>query len=288
MNSRRCLCVVLALALAVFFIAGNGLCIDEASNFARHFAEKSAVTAVDAAMTLPKAMEIQKAYVAILEKTEGPVVGYKAGLTNTAVQKTFGVTHPLRGTLLKKMLLPSGTVLPAAFGARPLSEGDLILRVGDDGINKAGNAMEALRHIDAAIPFIELPDLMYGKEIKINGPLLAAVNVAARLGVMGDPIPVEATPAWFEKLASFKLEILDDKGTVLVTGEGKNLLDHPLNVVLWIKDSLNAEGIQLKKGDLLCLGTITKLMPAMPGTVVKAKYTGLDPKGPVTIEVRFR
>ncbi|HPX11459.1 MAG TPA: hypothetical protein PKW20_04190, partial [Syntrophales bacterium] len=151
MNSRRCLCVVLALALAVFFIAGNGLCIDEASNFARHFAEKSAVTAVDTAMTLPKAMEIQKAYVAILEKTEGPVVGYKAGLTNTAVQKTFGVTHPLRGTLLKKMLLPSGTVLPAAFGARPLSEGDLILRVGDDGINKAGNAMDALRHIDAAI-----------------------------------------------------------------------------------------------------------------------------------------
>jgi 2-keto-4-pentenoate hydratase len=280
--------MVLALAVTLFLIAGNGLCGDDASRLARHFAEKSAVTSVDAAMTLPQAMEIQKAYVAELMKTEGPVVGYKAGLTNEAVQKSFGVTHPLRGTLLGKMLLPSGTALNAAFGARPLSEGDLILRVADDGINKAGNAMEALRHIDAAIPFIELPDLMYGKDIKINGPLLAAVNVAARLGVMGDPIPVEATPAWFDRLASFKLEILDEKGTVLVTGEGKNLLNHPLNVVLWIKDSLNADGIQLKKGDLLSLGTITKLMPAQPGTVVKAKYTGLDPKGPVTIEVRFQ
>ena len=96
MNAGRCLCAVLALAMAVFVIAGNGLCIDEASNLARHFAEKSAVTTVEAGMTLPQAMEIQKAYVARLEQPEGPVVGYKAGLTNAAVQKSFGVTHPLR------------------------------------------------------------------------------------------------------------------------------------------------------------------------------------------------
>jgi len=280
--------IILTVCLLALSLGGSGCADKFTAGLAPHFLDKSAVTEVDTAMTLPQAMAIQKNYVAELEKTMGPVVGYKAGLTNAAVQKSFGVTHPLRGTLLEKMLLPSGTVLPADFGARPLSEGDLILRVKDDGINEAGTPAEVLGHIDAAIPFIELPDLLYGKEIKINGPLLAAVNVAARYGVTGDPVPVEDTPEWFDRLASFKLDILDEKGTVLATGEGKNVLDHPLNVTLWIKDSLKADGIKLKKGDLLSMGTITKLMPTRPDTTIKARYTGLDPDGPVEIEVRFK
>jgi 2-keto-4-pentenoate hydratase len=73
-----------------------------------------------------------------------------------------------------------------------------------------------------------------------------------------------------------------------IEGRGSNLLEHPLNVVLWIRDTLKADGIKLKKGDLLSLGTITKLVPTKPGTTVRAKYVGLDPKGPVEIFVKFK
>jgi 2-keto-4-pentenoate hydratase len=65
-------------------------------------------------------------------------------------------------------------------------------------------------------------------------------------------------------------------------------LGDPLDVVLWIKDSLIAEGKRLEKGDLLSLGTITKLMPAQPGMTVRAIYTGLDLSGPVEISVNFK
>jgi len=44
----------------------------------------------------------------------------------------------------------------------------------------------------------------------------------------------------------------------------------------------------LKKGDLLSLGTITKLMPTQPNTTIRAKYIGLDPRGPVEISVKFK
>ena len=124
--------------------------------------------------------------------------------------------------------------------------------------------------------------------VKIDGPKLAAVNVAARYGVVGTPIQIQPTQKWFERLEKFQLHILDEKGTVLAEGTGSNILGHPLNVVLWIKDSLNAEGIQLKKGDLLSLGTITKLMPTQPNTTIRAKYIGLDPRGPVEISVKFK
>ena len=77
-------------------------------------------------------------------------------------------------------------------------------------------------------------------------------------------------------------------GKVLATGKGKNLLGDPLNVVRWIRDTLKKQGKPLKKGDLLSLGTITKLMPAKPGKMIRARYIGLDPKGPVEISVSFK
>jgi 2-keto-4-pentenoate hydratase len=58
-------------------------------------------------------------------------VGYKAALTNPAVQKRFGYDQPLRGTLYAKMILPAGAKVPAAYGARPVYEADLVAVVGD-------------------------------------------------------------------------------------------------------------------------------------------------------------
>ncbi len=260
---------------------------DTASQFATHFLDKTAAPDLARPITLDEATKIQAQYVSIISTEYGRVIGYKAGLTNNEVQRQFGVSHPLRGTLLKHMLKESGTVMSADFGPRPLSEGDLLLRVKDEGINNAETPRQTLNHISEAIPFIELPDLLFERGVTINGPKLSAVNVGARYGIVGDPIPVSPTKEWFERLETFKLQILDEKGDVIVEGNGSSLLGHPLNVVLWLKDSLNADGILLKKGDLLSLGTITKLMPALPDTTVRARYIGLDPKGPVEISVKF-
>jgi hypothetical protein len=35
---------------------------------------------------------------------------------------------------------------------------------------------------------------------------------------------------------------------MLIEAPGSSLLEHPINVVLWIRDSLKADGIALKKG----------------------------------------
>lgn len=278
--------------LLSFFLASTlcnrALAGGEGTVLAGFYLQKMPAPALDPALTLEQAMKIQAEFNTAIMPVFGKTVGYKAGLTNPSVQKVFGVTAPVRGTLMEKMILKSGTTLEANFGARPLYEGDLILRVGSDAINGAATPMEALRYIDAAIPFIELPDLVYAREVKINGPMLAAINVAARYGIVGEPIPMEASPEWMERLKNFMCQIYDEKGAMLIEGPGSNLMEHPMNVVLWIRDSLKADGISLKKGDLLSLGTITKLTPTAPNTAVKARYVGLDPKGPVEISVIFK
>ena len=258
-------------------------------DMAANYLKKQPVPGFPGTLTLQEAMMIQTAFVSRIEAVYGPPIGYKAGLTSPPAQKKFGVTHPLLGVLLKKMIIRKPSlVMDAKFGVLPLTEGDLVVRVRNENINEAKSNTEILAGLDAVFPFIELPDLFYKKGTKLNGPALAAINVAARYGLLGNPISLNPTPEWMARLKTFKLEILDKDGKVLATGKGSNLLGDPLNVVKWIRDELKKQGKKLKKGDLLSLGTITKLMPAKPGKTIRARYTGLDPKGPVEISVSFK
>ena len=125
----------------------------------------------------------------------GKAVGYKAGLTNPAVQKRFSTDQPVWGVLYADMLRPGGSTVDAAFGTRPLFEADMLVRVRSSSINQAKTPMDVLAAIDQVIPFIELPDLLVQAPAQLNGAGLSAINVGARLGVVGTPLPVPRTRA---------------------------------------------------------------------------------------------
>jgi len=257
------------------------------SELAESYLKKTPAGAIASNLTLEEAKKTQQQFLGEISQELGPIVGYKAGLTSETAQQQFNVSQPLLGTLFQQMLLPNGQIISPQFGSRPMSEGDLIVRVGSEEINNAKTPQEALASLDAVIPFIELPDLVYSPDVKLNAPAILAINVGARYGVVGEPILLSATEEWENRLKNLTLEIVDADGKVLGTGKGSNLLGNPLNVVLWIRDSLLAEGKELKKGDLLSLGTITPLMPVKPNTSIRARYSGLKSGETVEIFVVF-
>ena len=106
---------IVAFALGVFASPAT----DDGAKLAEQFLKKIPVTSYEQAMTMEQAMKIQAEFIKGLKPTFGEVVGYKAGLTNVDMQKALGVTHPLRGTLLQKMLLKSGAEVEANYGSRP-------------------------------------------------------------------------------------------------------------------------------------------------------------------------
>ncbi len=258
-----------------------------AEELATSYLNKTPVRAVSANLTLEQAMRVQDQFVQALIPSLGKIVGYKAGLTSKPTQSRFNVSHPLQGVLLEKMLLKSGAVVPAKFGARPMVEGDLMVRVGSEEINTATTPGEALAALDAVIPFIELPDLVYAEDVQLDASALVAINVGARLGVLGEPIPLAATDEWLERLGRVQVIILERAGNQLAVGESLALLGEPLKAVLWLKDSLLARGKSLKKGDLLSNGSITPPIPVEPGSTIRAQYIGLDANEPVEISVGF-
>ncbi|KQP23571.1 2-keto-4-pentenoate hydratase [Pseudorhodoferax sp. Leaf267] len=218
----------------------------------------------------------------------GAVIGYKAGLTNPAVQKRFNTDKPVWGVLYQGMLLDSGATVDPAFGARPLYEADLLVRVKSEAINRAKTPGEVLAAVDQIVPFIELPDLAVQAPPKLNGAGVAAINVGARLGIKGAPIAVPADAAaqtaLLDALRDMTVRLHDQAGTELARGKGSDILEHPLNAVVWLAGALAREGLAMKPGELISLGSFSPLLPPKAGLGVTATYEGLPGAQPVVLQ----
>jgi 2-keto-4-pentenoate hydratase len=237
--------------------------------------------------TLEEGFCAQERLVAALVPSWGRIVGYKVGLTSAPVQSRFGVNQPLRGYLMESSIsLRDGAEVPARFGAVPVIESDFLVRVRDAGINTAGRDHVAiLRHLDAVIPYIELPDLVLTGGF--NGPNLLAINVGARLGVVGTPIPVEATQAFADRLANMTVTMVDDRGQERARAPGTAALGHPLNVVAFLVESLASDGMRLEPGQVISVAGYSPTLPLEAGRTYTVRYEGLAAQ-PVSLSVRTR
>ena len=227
---------------------------------------------------------------AMMEKAGSKLVGYKAGLTNPAVQKRFGADKPVWGKLYENMMLKDGASVDAAFGARALFEADMLVRVSSEAINSAKTPMDVLNAIDQIIPFIELPDLVVQAPPKLNGAAINAINVGARLGVVGQTIGVPAIRAekfqMLDALRDMQVTMVDAAGANLGGGKGSDILGHPLNAVVWLAQALAKEGQSMKVGQLISLGSFSPLVPPKVGMKVTVTYADLPGAKPVSVSFK--
>lgn len=249
------------------------------------YVERRHASAPADTLSAAAAKAVQTRLVSRLTASLGPVIGYKAGLTSEDARRRFKTDEPVRGSLLEGMLIPSGTSVSPDYGARPIYEGDLIVRVGSAAINDAEGDEALAGALDAVIPFIELPDLFYREDVELTAPLLTASNVAARLGVAGDPVTLDSLDR-LGHLRGIRIELMENDSTVAAAAANV-LMGDPIQVVRWLRDNLREDGIRLQEGDLLSLGSLTSLIPVRPGTRIRAVYYGLRSE-PVEIGVTFR
>jgi 2-keto-4-pentenoate hydratase len=291
MKRRPAAFAVMPVVLALAGCAGLKLdppgCPNDAqvADSARRFAALEVEPNPPETMTIEAAACARDKLVRALTATQGRVIGYKAGLTNPAVQKRFGWNAPVRGALFERGMVPDGAEVPAKFGVRPIFEADLVVEIGSSAIHEAKSPQEVLAALRAIRAFIELPDQVVQDPAKLNGPGITSINVGARGGVLGAPIPV-SDPRLAEALRDMTVRVLDGSGKELAQGKGSAILGHPLNAVTWLAEDLRKAGIVLQPGDLLSLGSFSLPMPAQPGQTVRVIYEGLP--GNPTVSVRFR
>src|SRR6185295_3819889 len=131
-------------------------------------------------------------------------------------------------------------------------------------------------------------DLVVTAPPKLNGPAISAINVGARLGVAGKPIAVPMTRGekyqMLDALRDMTVVLADGSGAELGRGKGGDILEHPLNAVVWLADALKKEGLAMKPGELISLGSFSPLLPPKAGLKATVRYEGLPGATPVSVQ----
>jgi len=285
MGRRFFAALLIGLALAT---AAKAACPDDAAiaRFAGQILQRQSPTPFTS-LSPADGRCVQDKLVAIFAQPLGDVVGFKLGLTNPAIQQRFGIDHPIRGAIFHATLrATSGAEIEARFAAVPVLEADMLMRIGMGGVEAALNDHAALiRHVDQVIPFIELPDLVYAPEHRPSLGDLLAVNVGARLGVVGRPIAVTPSTDFIAALGRISVSLHQD-GREVSRAPGAAILGHPLNALAWIARDLAREGRPLRAGDVVSLGSFSPPQPVVAGQAWAARYEGLGEAQEVL--VRFK
>ncbi|MEL6979552.1 MAG: hydratase [Pseudomonadota bacterium] len=254
---------------------------DEVAAYADRWLNRRPARALGVDGDLDDAFCTQELLVDRLRLTLGEPIGYVVGLTSDETQALFNTDRPIRGVALEGMLLDNDAAVPERFGYWPFIEADLLIVVGSEKINQARTPLEVLRHVRAVRPFIGLVDIGVDPREPVTPITLTAQNTGARFGVLGRAIPLEPTEASVRMLAELEVTLESADGAVLSKATGESILGNPLNSVLWLIE----EGVTLKRGEMVNLGSFGLLSPASAakGRAV-ATYRGL----PGAPQVRVR
>jgi 2-keto-4-pentenoate hydratase len=245
-------------------------------------------------MTLAQAYLWQDEMVEIMRPAMGGVVGYKTGGHDPGPGFSTFPAEGIRAYILEGMMRADGTAIRVEDSKVGFLEADFAFRVGDAFINEAETDLEILAGLDAIIPFAEIPDPYYDPETRsINGTIVA--NMGTRMSFTGQPIMIEATEAWVERVNNFTFAVLDEHDTVIQEGSMAGWYE-PLAVVRWIRDQLRESGKELMPGQLLSLGNVGIIRqihegsprgPAYESNQFRLEYYGLTQGSPATVTINI-
>ncbi|HEY4374326.1 MAG TPA: fumarylacetoacetate hydrolase family protein [Burkholderiales bacterium] len=213
------------------------------------------------------AYDVQDALVALRrEACRCDVTGYKVALTTPAMRKFVGYDNSIAGQLLSSNVIPSPAIASVADFGRLGFECELAFLLGADLPPQAQLVGRAeLAHVIAAVaPAFELVDdrnadyASFSRDDGATVPSLAADNAWNHGVVLGD---------WREDWKDIDLAavhgVLRINGEPVGEGDGRDVLGHPLEAMVWTARHLHARGRTLKEGDLVITGSlITSKFPA--------------------------
>lgn len=256
------------------------------------FANLQIMEGFDYEMDLDEAYRWQDEMVEIMAPDFGEVVGYKTGGHNAG--PTFPTFPPdgIRAYLLAGFMREDGfTVRPDETNVGFL-EADFAFRVGDASINTAETDLDILAGLDAIIPFAEVPDPYYVPDTRsVNGTIVS--NMGSRFSITGEPLLIDATAEWLERINNFEFAVLDENDTIIQAGKMNGWYE-PVTVVRWIRDQIRQSGKELVPGQVLSLGNIGILRPLQEGNPrgpmytsnqFRLEYYGLKDNGPATVTI---
>jgi len=231
-------------------------------------APASPISEVAPDLTLERAYALQRGLEQAVIARGERVVGYKVGLTTTALQERFGLSEPVLGFLLASGVFGSGDAVPLSRFIAIGLEVEIAFLLKADLAGPGVSAASALLAVEGAVPSFELIDFRLSGTPR--GVDVVADGVYTNAIVLGRPL----TPLAGLDLA-LEGVVLEQDGQIVATQTAAEVLGNPLVSLAWAANALGRMGRGLRAGDLVLTGSISKVLRPTAGQSVRASFTRL-------------
>lgn len=201
------------------------------------------------------------------------VVGRKAGLTNPAVQRVFGVNEPDFGHILSDMVVAGSSVIRRDCLIQPRVEPEIAFVLSADLRGPHVSPADVWRATGFICPALEIIDSRI-QDWQIRLADTVADNASASRVIVGSRIPVR------ENLDLRPQEaVLTVNGKMVSAGFGEAVLGDPAMAVAWLANCLSGFGDFLRAGEIIMPGAFSSPAAIQAGDTVDAVFPGLGDVG---------
>lgn len=194
-------------------------------------------------------------------------IGWKVGLTATAIQQQFGVHEPVFACLLAEGLRRSGSGFCFAELITPGFENELCIEFSADLPPDATPQIVAAA-VNRVYPAFEIIETR--GDFTAELALAIADNGQQKAFVIGKPVAAVGLP----ELSEVEVRVRINDSEVAVA-KGEAVLGHPYNSVAWLSAKLAQFGERVRAGDYVMSGSFTRQFPLARGDRIDAAFAGI-------------
>ena len=213
-------------------------------------------------------MNFKKAYEEQNKLTENfsdKLIGYKVGFSSKTIQEKFNIIEPAFGKLYDFMLLKNNDKIEISKFIKPVIELEIAFKLSSNITERILSKDTLKKHIESFYFSVELPDLKIMEKKDFTAFDIIADNIAAKYFILGKEFKYID-----EDLDECESELYFNNQKI-TSGTSREVLEGPLNSLLWVVNKLIEENILPEKGNVILSGSMTNIVPAEKG-VYSAKF----------------
>ena len=227
-----------------------------------------------APQTMADAYAVQAGMVSSLAETRGPTTGYKIAYTSAVMRERAGIGQPCYGRIPASLVQDSPATVDSGNYGQVGIECEVAVKLGADlPASGAPFTREGIaEYIEWLAASFELVDRRDAPSLEGQMPEICSIvtNISNGGAVLG-----ERVTNWQS------IDLTASRGTMKVNGEtvgegiGSDVMGHPLEPLVWLANTLAAEGVSMEKGALVLTGSFAPPVMLKPGDEASIHIDGL-------------
>lgn len=201
-----------------------------------------------------------------------PQLGWKIAATTPVMQQRLRTGEPIYGRTFERFAVASPARFSRAELLDPLIECEFFFRLAKPLSPRAApySRDEVAAAVGAVHAGVEVAECRFPLDQLPPVPGVLADGAASGRYVIGREIA-----DWRSADLAAMTVTLEVDGAVRRTGTGADVMEHPLNPLVWLANVLSASGEGLAAGALVSTGTATGMLLAKAGEHMVASYGGV-------------